>query len=54
VANGDFFVETSLSIVPSEAACCDLSNLLIARLSKALSIAHPIGQIRLFSLGWAD
>ncbi len=47
MTNNDFFVESSLLIVLNEVVYCVLSNLLIVRLSKVLSIAHSIDQIRL-------
>jgi len=48
--SNNFFIETSLLIVLSEAIYCDFSNLLIARLSKVLLIVYLANQIRLFSL----
>ena len=50
MTSDNFFVKTSLLIVLNEVVYCVLSNLLIARLSKVLLIAHSISQIRLSSL----
>ncbi len=50
MTNNNFFIETSLLIVLSKVVYYDFSNLLIARLSKALLIAYLIDQIRLFLL----
>ncbi len=50
MTNNNFFVETSLLIVLNKVIYCIFSNLLIARLSKVLSIAYSINQIRLFLL----
>jgi hypothetical protein len=47
MTNNDFFIETSLLIVLNEVVYCVFSNLLIARLSKALLIAYIASQIYL-------
>jgi hypothetical protein len=54
MTNNSFFVETSLLIVLSKVVYCVFSNLLIARLSKILSIVHSIDQIRLSLLDWTN
>ncbi len=50
MASNNFFVKTSLLIVLNKVVYCVFSNLLIVRLSKILSIAYSINQIRLSSL----